>query len=80
MQPALATLVFAEYGATGVSFTADGSARRRAGKLATAFRAALGKGPEAYVFMGRIGEGRTRLPLFRSIRRDLAELLHRPAA
>jgi hypothetical protein len=78
MQPTLATLVFAEYGAMGTGFTADGSASRRAGKLATAFRAALGTGPEAYVFMGRIGEGRARLPLFRSIRRELAELILSP--
>jgi molybdopterin/thiamine biosynthesis adenylyltransferase/nitroreductase len=74
MQPTLATLAFAQYGSTGVAFTADLTVRRREARLARRFKAILGRGPEEYVFIARIGESRPRLPTSRSTRRTLAEL------
>ena len=74
MQPGLAILAFAEYGAREVPFTADPALRRKARTLADRFQSALGAGPDEFVFVGRIGEPHPRLPLTRSTRRSVAEL------
>jgi hypothetical protein len=74
MQPCLATLAFAHYGASGLSFTADQKARKAAAKLASAAGRLIG--PDgAVVFMGRIGWPRGQENLARSTRRPFEQLL-----
>ncbi|MDE2201053.1 MAG: hypothetical protein KGJ41_18765, partial [Rhodospirillales bacterium] len=80
VQPALAILAFAQYGESGTPFSSAATLAPKAGKLARAFRATLGEGPGAYIFLGRIGEPYKRLPLSRSTRRPLAELVQEAAA
>ena len=75
VQPALAILAFTHHGESAARFTADDSLQAKAKRLAAAFRARLGAGPEAFVFLGRIGEPSPKLPLHRSTRRRLAELM-----
>lgn len=74
MQPGLAILAFAEYGARDVAFTNEPALRRKASALAEKFKATLGEDPAGFVFLGRIGEALPRLPLSRSIRRSVAGL------
>jgi len=74
MQPTLATLAFAHYGAVDAPFTADVEVRRKARALAGTFRRTLDNDPDSFVFMGRIGETRPRLPLQRSTRRSLDQM------
>jgi len=74
IQPTLATLAFSHYGAVDAPFTAQESVRRKAGALAGTFRRFLGNDPDCFVFIGRIGEPRARLPLHRSTRRGLDQL------
>jgi molybdopterin/thiamine biosynthesis adenylyltransferase/nitroreductase len=74
MQPAIATLIFADYGARGVTFTEDATLQAKAVRLAEAFRADLGVEPQQVVFMGRIGEPRRRAGMARSVRLPLAAL------
>ena len=71
MQPALAIVAFADYGERNAAFTADSVQRRKAVSLAAAFRGAVGKPASDYVFMGRIGVARPKLPLARSVRLPL---------
>jgi len=75
MQPALATLIFADYGEKQERFTADAGASRKAAALAAAFRRFFREGPSDFVFMGRIGEPRFVQSDCRSMRRPLAELV-----
>lgn len=75
VQPNLATLIFADYGAAGVPFTESAAARDKAAKLARSFRRVTGHGPEAVVFLGRVGEPRPRLPVARSVRRPMSDLV-----
>ena len=75
VQPNMATLIFAQYGAAGVPFTRAGGMRAEAARLGAAFRRATGHGPEGAVFLGRIGEPRPRPPAARSVRRPVAELV-----
>ena len=78
VQPALAILAFTHHGLSAARFTTDDSLQHKATRLAEAFRRRLGAGPEAFVFLGRIGEPAPKLPLYRSTRRMLAELMVRP--
>ena len=78
MQPSLATLIFAYYGRSEASFTADGKAPAKARRLNGAVAEALGD-LDNVVFLGRLGKRRARLPGARSVRLSLAELI-RPAA
>ena len=75
MQPNLATLIFAHYGAGGLHFTEDAVARGKAVRLAQAFREVTGAAPDDVLFLGRIGEPRPRAPAARSGRRPLSDLL-----
>jgi molybdopterin/thiamine biosynthesis adenylyltransferase/nitroreductase len=75
MQPLLAPLIFADYGEKGVSFTTDAAVQAKAATLAASFRQVVGAGTSDFVFMGRIGEPRSRQPECRSVRRPLAELM-----
>lgn len=79
MQPGLAILIFAQYGADKAAFTTDPALLRKAGQLAHKFEAVLGIKPAQVTFIGRIGERRPDLPRTRSVRRPLAELLSDPA-
>jgi nitroreductase len=74
MQPCLATLAFAHYGASGLPFTSDQNARKAAAKLAMAAGKLIG--PDGtVVFMGRIGRPRAQNTLARSTRRPFGQLL-----
>jgi len=79
MQPALATVIFADHGARGTAFTQEPGIAARAAELAGRFRALLGA-PEEVLFMGRIGALKPGLPGPRSVRRPLEELLLPPGA
>ena len=74
VQPGLAILAFAHYGETGIRFTTEEPLLHKARRLSEGFRQKLGRDPGAFVFLGRIGEPYSRLPLYRSTRRRLAEL------
>ena len=76
MQPTYATLAFAHYGAYDERFTEQVALLARAKRLATSFRSELGP-TDGVVFMGRIGEPRTRSLTRpgRSVRRPIAGLM-----
>lgn len=75
LQPSLATICFAYYGADGAAFSGDAGARRKAKALAAAAEALVPGGLAQAVFMGRIGVPTSRRIRARSVRRPLAELL-----
>lgn len=77
LQPALATVCFALYGASGTPFTAEARILRKAAALATEFDAIVPGGAPTVAFIGRIGLPRSRRILARSVRRPLADLLER---
>ncbi len=77
LQPLMAMLIFADYGEKRLGFTASAAVQRQAVALAAAFRRVLGAGTGEFVFVGRIGEPRSRQPAFRSVRRPLSELVER---
>lgn len=74
IQPGLAMLMFAHYGATGTIFTHDARLRREALRCHRLLRALAGADAERLVFIGRIGEPRDP-PRQRSIRLSVPELL-----
>ena len=74
MQPGLATLIFAHYGAHGQPFTSDLALQTKARTLAARFQAVLGRHPDGLVFLGRIGQPRPGLPKVRSVRRTVSNL------
>jgi hypothetical protein len=74
IQPTMATLIFAHYGERSTSFTADSLVCQKAKALAPSFRKVLGSETDGFAFLGRIGEPRPRLPLYRSTRRSLLQL------
>jgi sulfur-carrier protein adenylyltransferase/sulfurtransferase len=75
MQPILAAVAFAHYGEQQMHFSSERRLLHRAASLAKSFRHALDVPAEEVVFIGRIGEPVQRLPMHRSVRRPLAELL-----
>lgn len=75
MQPALAVLIFADYGEQEIKFTGDAGPLRQAAALATGFKTFFQKGTSDFVFMGRIGKPAAAQPACRSVRRPLAELV-----
>lgn len=75
MQPMLAVLIFADYGTSDAAFTTDPVSLRRARRLSQRFQRVLGVAPGEAVFIGRIGEPHPRLPLCRSTRLTLDQLL-----
>ena len=75
MQPALAVLIFADYGQKELPFTVDTAVRVKAKRLAEGFRRVFGAGTEDFVFMGRVGEPLPRMGVCRSVRMPVAELM-----
>lgn len=76
LHPAIATLAFAYYGASGARFTTDPHLLDKAAKLATGLREALRPdGRDDVIFLGRIGEPLSPAHGPRSIRKPLSELL-----
>jgi hypothetical protein len=75
MQPGSAQQAFAQYGETNTVFSADPTVVRKSRSLAARFRQVLGDGPDEFVFIGRIGEPLPRLPVTRSTRRRLDQLV-----
>jgi nitroreductase len=78
LQPALATVIFADLGQRETAFTADRALLAKAGALARSFRAVFATRPETVVFLGRIGQRPAEPPPARSVRRPLAELMRQP--
>jgi hypothetical protein len=75
MQPSLATICFAFYGAHDTAFTAHPGALAKSKRLAARFLRAVPEGANATVFMGRIGSPVSRRIRARSVRRPLSELI-----
>ena len=78
MQPAMALLVFADYGQKDLPFTAVPALRVKAIRLADEFRRVFAAGTEDFVFMGRIGEPLLRIGACRSVRRPVSDLMMPP--
>jgi len=72
MQPLLAIVCLAHYGATRTPFTQERGLLARSEKLAGLFDRAIGAAPSEVVFLGRVGEPFARLPTHRSVRRPIA--------
>jgi sulfur-carrier protein adenylyltransferase/sulfurtransferase len=77
VQPAMATLIFADYGANSICFTEDRRALMKAKVLAERAETALGP-LRPIQFLGRIGERRDGPPGPRSVRRPIDELMLKP--
>lgn len=75
VQPTIATLAFAHYGETGEDFTKDRALLGKARSLAGSLKKRLGAGIEDVIFIGRVGEPRARLPMYRSTRHSLEDLI-----
>lgn len=74
LQPALATLIFAEYGLAGTAFTAEAALLRKAASLGADLERRLGPLGDM-VFLGRVGRLRPGLPGARSVRRPIGEVV-----
>ncbi|HLG88375.1 MAG TPA: ThiF family adenylyltransferase [Alphaproteobacteria bacterium] len=75
MQPALAILGLAHYGATGRMFTSDPALRSKAANLAGRLRAVTGSEPDGLLFVGRIGYRQPQITKVRSVRLPFEELI-----
>ena len=75
LQPMLAILAFAHYGAKAENFTVDASLPPKAKTLASKLQAAVGSSIDDLLFIGRIGEPKPRGVKPRSIRKPLSELV-----
>jgi len=75
LQPAFATLVFAEYGSEQQRFTYDERALSNAQRLGAEAALMFGKNRAGIIFLGRIGEPNRRPTPGRSVRRALDDLL-----
>ncbi len=81
MQPAMATVIFADYGRHDIEFTASPKIRRRARQLAQRLDEIEPDGGDNLLFMGRIGKPRlkrvgprsVRLPVDRLISKDVSD-------
>lgn len=71
MQPLLAIICMAHYGATRTPFTREPGLAARSEQLMRQFERAIGAAPAEIVFLGRIGEPVPRLPVHRSVRRAI---------
>jgi sulfur-carrier protein adenylyltransferase/sulfurtransferase len=74
VQPALATLIFAQHGRSKTGFTSDEKAAQDAAKLGDALDDLAGS-VEELVFLGRIGKRPRSAPRGRSIRKPLAVII-----
>lgn len=79
LQPGLAILMMAYYGAEGTPFTTSPRLRREARRCSERLHALVGDAAARLVFLGRIGEPRGPARQ-RSVRRSASELLVRPGA
>lgn len=75
MQPGLAILMCAHYGAEDLPFTRDAKLRRDAVRCSRALRALVGDEASRLVFVGRVGEPRGAPMAQRSSRRSVRELM-----
>ena len=75
VQPALAALIFADYGVSGERFTDAPELAAKAETHARRFRELTGRPPGEVLFVGRIGEPKPRLPAARSTRLRLDQLI-----
>lgn len=75
IQPAMATLIFADYGERGEPFTRKARAQYRAEALADALRCVLPDSKQRLTFLGRIGRPTPQHKFHRSTRHRLADLL-----
>jgi hypothetical protein len=76
LQPGLAMLMFAHYGATAAPFTRDARLRHEALQCHRQLRGLVGDDEvERLVFVGRVGEPRDARPRQRSVRLGVPELL-----
>jgi sulfur-carrier protein adenylyltransferase/sulfurtransferase len=76
IQPALATLIFTQKGLEDAQFTENRGARRQAAVLARRFQALFPSAPvDRMLFLGRIGVPWSAVPIARSTRRPLSELI-----
>jgi hypothetical protein len=73
MQPAVATVAFAYYGKNKISFTTNSNMQKRADTLALKLGEIVPINNIA--FMGRVGIPPTTLPVPRSVRKELSELM-----
>ncbi len=73
VQPALATLMFADHGARRTLFTSDRGLLQKSADLAVDFVKAYGPADRVH-FLGRIGQKHPGLPGSRSVRKPLVEL------
>ncbi len=78
LQPALAPLCFGFYGRHGIDFTADPHIRAKAATLAERLTAVSPAAPDDVLFLGRLGQPRSRGVGPRSVRRSLEELMDQP--
>jgi molybdopterin/thiamine biosynthesis adenylyltransferase len=74
VQPMVAALAFAHYGQHQIQFSSELHLSEQSERLAESFRLLLGTSGDV-MFIGRIGEPRPKLPIYRSTRLPLAELL-----
>ena len=74
LQPALATVIFAQYGLALTPFTGDRTVLERATRLSHSFERVLGPVDDV-VFLARIGRRRPGLPGPRSVRKPLTALI-----
>ena len=75
LQPSAAMLMVADQGKREQFFTTDPLLARKIRKVSAAFPGVFGAGSDHYVFIGRIGEPKTRVPGPRSTRRPWSELV-----
>ena len=78
LQPALATVIFADHGARQTEFSLQAPLRQAAEALSRRFSEVMQSDVRNCVFLGRIGEPLEGWPASRSVRRSLSELT-RPA-
>jgi nitroreductase len=75
MQPSMAAVIFGFYGRRDIAFTHEPKMRAAAKSLAARLNEASGVDPDALLFLGRLGEPRSRRVKPRSVRRPLEQLL-----
>ena len=75
MQPTVAPIAFGRYGASDHPFTSDMRLREKAKRLAKEFHQTIGALPHEVVFIARVGEPQPRLPVVRSTRLPLTDLM-----
>ena len=75
LQPASALLMMAHYGEADAHFTSNARLRQKTRRIARSFTGIFGAEADSFLFLGRIGQPRPRLPSARSVRRPVADLL-----